>query len=126
METAQHVQHLVAVGDGLAEIGEAIGDVFEASEVREDGGGPLVDAAELCDEEDSLVLAVLQEQSGDGAPELFSRGVTLVDEPKDLGADAVVQPGDDEGIVLEPVGSRRAWRIGDVVVDAVLGEGDLE
>ena len=55
---------------------------------------------EVGGEEDGLVLAVLQEDGGDGRPELGGGRIALVDEPEDLGVDAVVEPRDHIGVVV--------------------------
>ena len=72
------------------------------------------------------MLAVLQEDGGDGRPELGGGRVALVDEPEDLGADAVVEPRDHIGVVLEPQGVVGERRSSDVREQAGLAEGDLE
>jgi hypothetical protein len=61
VQTTKHVQHLIPVGDRLAEVSEAVGVVLEASEVVDDGPGALLDAAELSGEEDGLMLTILHE-----------------------------------------------------------------
>jgi hypothetical protein len=126
METVKHIQHLISIRDRLAKVGEAVGALLEPGEVGDDVGGALLDAAELGGEEDGLVLAVLQEQSADGVPQLSGGGVALMNQPKDLGTHPIVEPGDDVGIILEPLWWRHARWMVDVVVDAGLGERDLE
>lgn len=82
VKATEHVKNLVAAGDELAEVVEAVGAVLEAGEVGDDGGASLLDAPELRREEHRLVLPVLQKQIGDGVPELRSRGMALMIKPK--------------------------------------------
>lgn len=100
VQPPEHVQHLFAIGDRLTEIGQAVGAVFEPREVGDHQACALLDAAEVHGEEDGLVLMVLQEEGGDGRPELGGGCTTLVNESKDLWANSLVEPRDHMGVVL--------------------------
>ena len=126
METVEHVEDLLVVLHGLAEISKAVRTLLETAEVVDDGRPALLDAPELRGEEDDLVLGVLHEQREDRSPYLGGRGAALVNEAEDLRAHTCVQPGDDVCVVLDPGNVAGAGHTGDVINDSDLLKHNLE
>lgn len=74
---------------------------------------------------DRLHLHIIEEEAAHSLPDRRSRGRRCDDEAEDLRRDTEIDPGDDEGVVLQP-GRVEMGLAGDVIREAALLEEELE
>jgi hypothetical protein len=90
MQTAEEVEDLARLGDGVANITQIVGEAFELGVVLVDAHVALLKTAKFGLEIDGALQLVVAEQSLDVAPKGEGRGMWLVNDVKDKFLDSVV------------------------------------
>jgi hypothetical protein len=116
-EAAQDVEHERAVRDGLAKIGEGVGETLHFAAVGVDGEGALGERAELSVDEHGARRAVVEELLLETEPgDTGSDVVAVVDYVEKVGGDGVEEPGQHHAVHAAPRRVGEARRIAEDMV----------
>lgn len=103
-ETTDEVEDECAVGDGLAEVAEGVGESLEATAVLRHRHVALIETAKFGLEVDDASLLVVSEKVLRSKPQSVSALLGLHDDVQDVVGDGVVEGGEDGEVVLGPGG----------------------
>jgi hypothetical protein len=104
VQSAEEVQHLAGLGDGMTNVAQFVGELLQLGAVGVDAEIALDDAAEVSLMDDSTVHLVVAEETFDVRPDGECRGIGLVDEVEDALVDGCVEPVDNGVVDLTPFG----------------------
>jgi len=119
---------LAGLGDGVADVAQAIGELLQLGAVVRDAEVALNDAAELGLKENRALHLIVAEEALDVRPDGERRGIGLVDEVEDALVDGGVDPIGEGAVDLTPLGiAFVGWRRqANVADEAKLAEDGVE
>ena len=128
VQAAKQIQHLAGLGDGVADVAQAIGELLQLGAVVRDAEVALNDAAELGLKENRALHLIVAEEALDVRPDGERRGIGLVDEVEDALVDGGVDPIGEGAVDLTPLGIAFVeWRRrANVADEAKLAEDGVE
>ena len=118
VEATKEVEHLARLGDGVADVAQLIGELFQLGEVGVDGHVALLQGAQLGLQVDGALQLVVLEDTDDGFPEGEHVVATAVDDVEDALGDRGEDPVDDAGVDHTPLAG--AVLVGGDVADMAL------
>ena len=103
-QSAEEVQHLAGLGDGMTNVAQFVGELLQLGAVGVDAEIALDDAAEVSLKDNSTVHLVVAEETFDVRPDGERGGIGIVDEVEDTLVESCVEPVDDGVVDLTPFG----------------------
>ena len=129
MEALDDVGDELGIGDGRTDLGEGVSRRLLQVKVLGDGPILLLDVVELLGEINLAALLVVVEERDDGGPDLVCRGgggVGRHDEVDDVHGHGAIEPAEHEGVEAEPRWVGGGHLGGEVVLEGVGGDDDVE
>jgi hypothetical protein len=129
-QTTHGVDDEVLVSEGVADVGEGVGEALEAAAVVVDGEVALLEAVEVLEGIDGALRRIVEEEAAYGVPGGVHSGTTQQHHVADGLGHSEVDPRDDAMVDLGPLGVEHTSLGVDgavnMVHEAELAEGEFE